>query len=265
MKSPGRLRRVARVLTLLLCLPLVLLVGAIVWAVLVDLKLPRTGGRNVRQWYEEAARLESEARPPAWRRQVHKAFQVMGMSAVPHLLDQLEAVVPEPSGAELPRKRGTLKGDTRLPLWIRKLMPSLVDPSPALCADLFAEIGTNAVRAPGIETRLAALLSKWPESQQSSLLQIYRSLGTGASNSAPIVATCFASTNEWNQMLALAAFDAISPAGSPALQLLRDAALNRSVQCSAAIRILKSHEARVDDLLPILGEELIRNQGRHQE
>ena len=139
----------------------------------MDLKLPRTGGRNVRQWYEEAARLESEARPPAWRRQVHKAFQVMGMSAVPHLLDQLEAVETcESGGAQLPRKRGwTLKGNPRLPLWIRKLMPSLVDPSPALCADLFAEIGTNAVRAPNIETRLAALLSKWPESQHSSLLE----------------------------------------------------------------------------------------------
>ena len=66
-------------------------------------------------------------------------------------------------------------------------------------------------------------------------------------------------------MLALAAFDAITPPRSPALQLLRAAALNRSVQCSAAIRILKSHEARFDDLLPILGEELIRAKGRHQE
>jgi hypothetical protein len=261
------LRRIATILTFVLCLPVLLLVGAVIWAALADWKLPRANGRNVRQWYEEALRLESETRPPALRAQMHEAFQIMGASAVPFLLDQLEATETDPGGGQWRRWRGprSLRDDPRVPRWIRKLLPMPLDPSPNTFADLFADIGTDGLKAPKMETRLAALLSKWPEWQRGSVLQIYRSLRTGASNSAPLVATYFASTNEWNQMLSLAAFDAITPPGSPALLLLHHAALNRSVQSSAAIRILKSHEARFDDLLPILGEELIRDRGRQQE
>jgi hypothetical protein len=86
-------------------------------------------------------------------------------------------------------------------------------------------------------------------------------MGENASNSAPVIARCFISTNDSVDSSALRAFEAITPKDSPHGKLLRDAVAAGNIRAARALSSFRKWELAIEEFLPKLGEELCSTNG----
>jgi len=95
-------------------------------------------------------------------------------------------------------------------------------------------------------------------------LEVLGSIGTSASNNAPLIINYFESRDELIHLTALSAFAQITPSRSPQAKLLIKAVENNLARASEAIPILGKLEIDYDALLPILGREFQFTNKTHQ-
>jgi hypothetical protein len=88
------------------------------------------------------------------------------------------------------------------------------------------------------------------------VLRQFEKIGEKASNSAPIIARFFNSTNTGTQLTGLGAFVAVTPSNSPHATLLREALATEKIRAAHALPHFHKWNFSIEPFLPRLGEEL---------
>jgi hypothetical protein len=254
------MKRAAKLGWLLLAvLCLVILPGAISW-----LRLPKFNGRSVRYWFNQDIELRTGRFDPGRGRRIDVAFQGMGADAAGFLVEQLRL---------WDAKTGQLRSPSRFP-WNRlskirrpnflatavrdqiNEMRGRDDQRFTRATELLARLGPKLARVQG---PLGQALFEVPDMAKREVLHLFWLMGPAGSNSVGVVADCFWNKDSSIRNEAVSAFEAITPAGSPDLELLRRAVAERRVRAARGISALARSSGQFVDLLTILGEELSTN------
>jgi hypothetical protein len=117
----------------------------------------------------------------------------------------------------------------------------------------------------GYRHPLGQALAEVPDAAKTEVLHLFWLMGPAGSNSVGVIGSYFYSKDSNIRNEAVSAFEAITPAGSPDLELLRKAVAERRVRAARGIPVLAKLSGRFSDVLPILGEELSTNSANKLE
>lgn len=257
-----RAAQIARIFayTMLSLLALAIIAGTISWA-----RTPRYNGVTVEQWFARAELQWWRGNPDDEPKLIQFAFERMGSNAVPFLIEKFTFV---PTETDLRRDYlfQKLRAKAWIPQPIKDLFPSPYSPNARQTAHelLRALVEGSIFAQPTLEQ---ILLRPAPTGAflDYEILELFRRMGEKASNSSPVVARCFGSTNQLVDHAALRAFAAITPKNSPESKLIREAVAAGEVRAADALRFFKKWDLSIDEFFPQLGQELCSTNGMIHE
>ena len=256
------MKKAAQVGKILAYAMLSLLLLAIIAAAVSRARIPRYNGVSVEQWF---ARAEQHW----WRgnfgddetKLIQFAFERMGSNAVPFLIEKFTFV---PTETDLRRDYlfQKLRAKRWIPQPIKDLLPNAYSHTARQTAHelLRALVEQSTFAQPTLE-QILSRPGPTGAYLDYEILELFERMGEKASNSSPVVARCFASTNQSVDHAALRAFAAITPKGSPDSKLLREALAAGEVRASDALRFFEKWDLPMEEFFPHLGRELCSTNG----
>lgn len=250
--------QLAKLLSLALFL---LLIGAIIVGIVAWVRTPRYNGKTVQHWFALAekqftgnfSRQEMDA--------IENAFQEMGASALPFLLDKftLPHSVDNIRRAELLFK---IQNSRWIPQSVKDFLPNpFTGNEQSTAQHLLSAMAKRGIFA---QRQLEQILLRPGPLGGFIDYQVYRlfeQMGEKASNSSPVIARAFASTNDAYGSSALQAFVAITPPHSPHARLLRDAVAAGNLRAATALPHFPKWRLPIEPFFATLGEELCSTNG----
>jgi hypothetical protein len=232
-------------------------------AVISRLRLPKFEGKSVRYWFNEDIDLHLGHFDLDRERRIYAAFQGMGADAAPFLVEQIRVWDPK---ARFPwNGLSKIQRPNFLARAVRDEINDLRardDQRFIRATDRLARLGSKVA---SVQAPLGKSLSEVPDMAKREVLHLFWLMGPAGSNSVGVVARCFYNKDSSIRNEAVSAFEAIAPAGSPDLELLRKAVAERRVRAARGISTLARSNGQFADLLPILGEELSTNSANKLE
>jgi hypothetical protein len=245
---------------------LLLLLAALIIAVISWMRLPRHGGQTIGRWFARADQQFSGRFSHEEIKAIELAFETMGTNALPFLLEKLTYTL---SQNDLRRREllSSLQMKRWIPQPIKDLLPNPFSGNEQNTAQQLLEsmARKGIFDQPQLEKILLrpGPLGGYLDYQ---VLRLFERTGEKASNSAPVIARCFTSTNSGILASGLMAFVAITPSNSPHATLLRDALSAGNLRAASALPHFPKWSIPIEPFLPTLGEELCStNSATHAE
>jgi HEAT repeat protein len=249
------MKKAARIAKFIACSAALAAGIALVWTGIWWAMQPRHNGKTIHWWFAQArTRIGTSKQSEG----IETAFRAMGSEAVPFLMERLQAPDrrSDPNRDFLPRLHQKALTSSWVPVRIKKLLPafSLGGASDEYIAfEIFKSMGLAAISA---QPLLEQMLTRSDITLGYQPFYLLRSFGLKASNSIPVVAGLFASTNERIRSCALFAFAGITPRRSSQTTLLIQAIEQGHIRAAQGVPILFQLEVDFTRLLPKLGDEL---------
>jgi hypothetical protein len=255
------MKKAAQLAKLLSIAFFLLLVGAIIVGIVAWALTPRYNGKTVQHWF---ALAEKQFTGNLSRREmdaIENAFQEMGADALPFLLEKftLPHSVENIRRAELLFK---IQNTRWIPQSIKDLLPNPFTGNEQNTAQqLLSAMARRGIFAQRELEQILLRPGPLGGYLDFQVYQLFEQMGEKASNSSPVIARAFASTNGTYHPSALQAFVAITPVDSPHATLLRDAVAGGTIRAAIALPHFAKWRLPLEPFLSSLGEELCSTNG----